>query len=399
MSSKRNGSFAPIFAAGALSCAAASVFVGACASNEGDFPAEPDAAALPAPTPDAAQDDAEAGACTEDCEYFPETCGPDVLCPNGPFDPTVGMDWRTRVNVIVGRSASDVWMAGAAGAVARFDGTSWTPSELGTQESQRALWLLDSGEVSLGSVSRVYTRGLDFDADGADAGGAVSTGGWSLRTAPSMPFDFGDELTATWCAPRAESLWLATETGLWRMQLTPASTFEIVAGVPPSVCNVIPCRRMRSIHGASQSTLWAVGDVGSAVRITEADTDTPTATPLNTLTWTGLSGVWAASDTDAWAVGGTGTIRHYTGNGRRWDVVSDVPTTENLNAVWGTSPSDVWAVGNAGVVLHYDGTRWSRVKIAGLGTRRPDLYTVWSPGPGHIWIGGRGVVLALGGKS
>ena len=120
--------------------------------------------------------------------------------------------------------------------------------------------------------------------------------------------------------------------------------------------------------------------------------------PLNSRTWVGLNGVWAASDTDAWAVGGTGTIRHYTGDEINWDVVSDVPTDVDLNAVWGTSPDDVWAVGDAGVVLHFDGQKWSRMKIAGLGNRRPDLYAVWAPEPGHVWIGGQGILVALGGK-
>jgi hypothetical protein len=66
--------------------------------------------------------------------------------------------------------------------------------------------------------------------------------------------------------------------------------------------------------------------------------------------------------------------------------------------VFGSSGSDIWAVGDHGVVLHYDGTRWSRVGIAGLGLRRPDLTAVWVPEPGHVWIGGIGVILSLGGK-
>jgi len=78
--------------------------------------------------------------------------------------------------------------------------------------------------------------------------------------------------------------------------------------------------------------------------------------------------------------------------------VTDVPTDVDLNAVWGTSPDDVWAVGDAGVVLHFDGQKWSRMKIAGLGNRRPDLYAVWAPEPGHVWIGGQGILVALGGK-
>ena len=99
-----------------------------------------------------------------------------------------------------------------------------------------------------------------------------------------------------------------------------------------------------------------------------------------------------------WAVGTVGTIRRCRGDVHLWEAVDDVPTNEALNAVWGTSASDIWAVGDAGVVLHYDGARWSRVKVAGLGVARPDLYSVWSPAPGHVWIGGQGVVLSLGGK-
>lgn len=203
-----------------------------------------------------------------------------------------------------------------------------------------------------------------------------------------------------WAVPGADALWVATDGGFWRLELTPGSTFEGARSIPSLPCGAPPCGSPRSLHGVSAKTvsLWMVGDRGLAMRVTDAGGDTPTVTSLNTQTWDGLTGVWAASEGDVWAVGGTGTIRHYTGDGLRWDVVSDVPTDEHLNAVWGTSPSDVWAVGNAGVVLHYDGTRWSRVKVAGLGARRPDLYTVWSPGAGQVWIGGYGVVLALGGK-
>ncbi len=385
---------------GAVSCVVASLELAACASNEN---ADVDADAGPSlvPTDDAdirEAGDVDAGPCT-DCEFFPQECGPDILCPNGPFDPANpanGMDWRTRVNVIRGRSATDIWIAGSVGAAAHFDGTSWTPSEMGTMEAQRVLWLPRGGVVSLGSVDRIHTRGLDFDAGAVDAG--VSAGGWSLRSAQAPPADYGKKLTAAWALPDSDSLWIGTQTDLWRLRLTAESTFESLPGIPPSVCERIPCDRMRSIHSVSASTVWAVGDLGSAIRITDADTDTPSATQLNTFTWLGLTGIWAASDDDVWAVGANGTVLRYTGDDLGWQAVSDVPTTEDLSAVWGTSSSDVWVVGKASVVVHYDGARWSRVKIAGLGDRRPDLYSVWSPAPGHVWIGGQGALFALGGK-
>ena len=73
----------------------------------------------------------------------------------------------------------------------------------------------------------------------------------------------------------------------------------------------------------------------------------------------GLSGVAAASDSSAWAVGyvgnnGTGKILMLHWNGRAWSRV--------------TSPKDAWAVGDTGnyadphtLILHWNGKAWSAV--------------------------------------
>ncbi|MBN9164549.1 MAG: hypothetical protein BGO98_04675 [Myxococcales bacterium 68-20] len=392
--------------------AAAVAGVAACASTEAPVGVSPDdSVAVPDPAlpPDAGADAAPADAepCA-DCEYFPEPCTADALCPNGPFDPkTAGgsLDPRARITVIRGRSPSDVWAAGALGTLAHFDGTSWRRSDLGSDETLKALWLRNSGEVAVGMLDRIYARGLD----GGDAGTAPSADGWALHKSSAAPvYQEYKSLVfqSAWAAPGAESLWCATfawhpgrTSGLWRLRHSPSSTFEIGVGVEPALCHQsLPCSQMTSIHGASANALWAVGTMGAAIRVTNAESDTPTVAAFDSQTWDALLGVWAASESEAWAVGMRGTIRHYTGDPSAWDVVADVPTTENLNAVWGSSPSDVWAVGDAGVVLHYDGKAWSRKKVAGLGARRPNLTTVWAA-PGHVWIGGQGVFLSLGAKS
>jgi photosystem II stability/assembly factor-like uncharacterized protein len=386
--------------------------VAACASTESLDP-EPsdDSRSVPPPQPPAsdsgldAAPELDAGPCA-DCEYFPSACSPDALCPNGPFDSHLGgsgLDPILTIGIIRGRSVSDVWAAGTLGTIVHFDGTSWTRSELSNRETARGLWLRESGEIAIAAWSSVYTRNLAVP----DAGTGPSAGGWTL-TSPTLSseltlYSASLMLTYAWSAPGSQWLWCpalsyAGATGLWRIRQSPSNQLEIQAGLPSATCKDYGCQRLRSIHGASADEMWTVGESGSAFLVRGAEGDTPSVKAFNAQTSNSLNGVWVASPADAWAVGANGTIRRYTGHPLIWDVVSDVPTRQALQAVWGSSSTDIWAVGDAGVVLHYDGERWSRVKVAGLGRRRPNLTTVWVPEPGHAWVGGEGTILSLGGK-
>lgn len=344
-----------------------------------------------------------------DCEYFPEICEPSTFCPNGPFgtsaDPTApgGLDLRTQINVIRGRGTNDVWAAGALGALAHFDGTSWTVSNADAAETLYGLWLRDGSEAAIGKLDKVFVHG---GAASADAG--TSPDGWTVT--PIVPSTgmfsiVNTRFKAAFAAPSAKHLWCASSapnlgstSGLWRLEVAEDGTWNIGIGVDPSLCNALPCSQILAVHGSSADDVWAVGTGGAAVHVTGADGDAPVMKAFDTRTWNVLNGVWAASANEAWAVGVGGVVRHHAGDALRWDIVDGIPTSTNLNAIWGSSTTDIWAVGDAGVVLHFDGQAWTRVKIAGLGVRRPDLTTVWMPEPGHVWIGGRGVVLSLGGK-
>ncbi|AKV00694.1 hypothetical protein AKJ09_07357 [Labilithrix luteola] len=388
-------------------CAIATVLLLACASDAPVLPETPPGpTSLPEAGSDAVAEDADAAPCA-DCEYFPETCSGDVLCANGLFTPNGdnGLDMRAQINVVRGRAPNDVWAVGALGAAAHFDGTSWAPSDLGRRETLRALWLQPSAEVTFGTLDSIYTRGLPIaDADAA----SPSPGGWTAHGPAEVSSDSdpsGVKVTSAWSASGSHWLWCGTMTwnagttsGLWRLRISAEGKPQVADGIPAAFCVDLPCSQVTSIHGSSANDLWAVGYRGAAVRVTGADGDAPTMKASDTQTWDALYGVWMASESEAWAVGANGTVRHHSGNDLAWEIVSGVPTTEDLRAVWGSSPSDIWAVGNTGVALHYDGTSWSRVKIAGLGSRRPDLTTVWMPEPGHVWIGGHGVILSLGGK-
>ncbi|MBN9160191.1 MAG: hypothetical protein BGO98_25720 [Myxococcales bacterium 68-20] len=389
-------------------------WLGACATYEvaPAGPSEPPPAPVPESDSGAPLD--AAPPCTVDCEYYLETCSEDVLCPNGLVDSTKPvaepgqLDPRTRIHLVRGRSPSDVWALGSLGTLAHFDGTSWRPSQLpvavesplGRLPTIAALWLRDGYEVGVGGLDRVFAR--NYVDPGVDAGASVD--GWTDHGAPTMASAPGynirqQRLMFGWGAPGAEWLWLATMRtsagsnmgGLARLRVTPSKTFEGNVAKTHSVT-------FAGMHGASAEEVWAVGMNGVAMRVTNADGDSPSFKLYDSQTRNALYGVWAASESDAWAVGFAGTIRHYVGDPAVWEPVADIPTTAQLNAVWGSSSSDVWAVGNDAIVLHYDGTRWSRMKIGGLGSRRPDLTTVWTAGPGHVWVGGDGVLLSLGGK-
>ena len=131
MTTKRYAVYGRLTVAATLASAAGTALLAACATDEAASPFTPDASITIAPEEDAgladASDGGDAEACAaDDCAFFPPDCAADTLCPSGLFDlqdPSRGLDWRTRINVVTGRSASVVWYAGAAGAVGHFDGT------------------------------------------------------------------------------------------------------------------------------------------------------------------------------------------------------------------------------------------------------------------------------------
>jgi len=378
-----------------VACAMTGSFVAACASVDAHVNLDPEKTEVVVPEGDAGGADGADGfdSCTEgDCEFFPAECEPGALCPSGLFgaDPSAGADWRTRLETIRARSATDAWLVGTVGMAAHFDGMEWKTVDVGTYESLKYVWPANGGELAFGSLDRVFTRGL-----GAGEGDP-SPDGWAKRGKVTPPSGASRYVTAAWGRTGSSTMWVATMTEVWRINAD-GTTLTPTTGVPTSVCSSQPCKWLRGLDGASPNVVWGVGETGAAIRITGASGESPTVEVMNALTWSTLSGVWAVSDTEAWAVGARGLIIHNVGATFGWQVV-EVPTHEHLYAVAGSSSSDVWAVGDKGVVLHYDGTMWSRVKVAGLARRRPELLSVWVPEPGKVWIGGQGVLLSLGGK-
>lgn len=410
---KRRSLFFVVMAMAAGAGAAGAV---ACASDVESLTGAPDTGTyLPDGAVDAPQSDGgdtsdggDAGPCT-DCEYFPETCTPEAFCPAGLFDPKTPqgggalLPLATTINAIAARGPNDLWVAGTVGNVARFDGTSWAPSNLGTDESMQLLWLFDSGELVFStSILRFFLNGVD-----APDGGTVApmAGGWRAVQLPINQYTSYASVnlvTSVSTAPGAQwtwiSMWSSPSTGLSRMRRLPDGTFALEPYGPTAISS--HSKFITGVHGHSPDVVWAVGEQGVAFRMTNADGDKPTMDPKSDVfdshTSNQLNGVWAPSDSDAWAVG-AGTILHYTAGSPVAEIIQGVPANVTFRAVTGTSNSDIWAVGDAAVVYHYDGQAWARVNVAGLGGRRPELRAVHAIAPGKVWVGGKGIILSLGG--
>ncbi len=110
-----------------------------------------------------------------------------------------------------------------------------------------------------------------------------------------------------------------------------------------------------------------------------------------------LSGVWAASSSDAWAVGSGSVgpvVLHW--DGRAWSEVAvpGLSRSASLATVSGSSPGDVWAVGAtfggggsgatsvSPVELHYNGRSWAASQVAPAGV---GLYRVSVVSPTDVW--------------
>jgi hypothetical protein len=121
-----------------------------------------------------------------------------------------------------------------------------------------------------------------------------------------------------------------------------------------------------------------------------------------------LSGVSAVSPTEAWAVGGAGTLlpgpylRYRTlvlhWDGTTWSQVASPNPSRGGNVLFGVSAlssADAWAVGyddipseHETLILHWDSTGWSRVIGPNPGSGSNELHAVSAVSPTDAWAVG-----------
>ncbi len=160
-----------------------------------------------------------------------------------------------------------------------------------------------------------------------------------------------------------------------------------------------------SIWGASPTDVWAVGGpLGNSgfdamvIRFDGVGWRSVTVPDVRGDAGVAKSYWWVhgTSERDVWLVGEGGRITHWDGVSFQ-EIASGTDAT--LFGVWAASPSDVWAVGGTpeqasadnDVVLHWDGSSWSRVSLPS--PKGGALFKVWGTSSDNLYIvGEKGVI-------
>ncbi len=137
---------------------------------------------------------------------------------------------------------------------------------------------------------------------------------------------------------------------------------------------------------ASATEGWAVGGTSSILRTTNNWT-TSELQVSGLGSQIVLSAVWGTSNTNVWVVGASSTALNY--NGSAWAArATGLPSGLTINAVWGTDANNVFlaaANGTAGVVYQFNGTQWNQVG-ADMPSFTPNA--IWGSSASDLWAAG-----------
>ena len=147
------------------------------------------------------------------------------------------------------------------------------------------------------------------------------------------------------------------------------------------------------VFGFETGPVFFGGSRGLTLRRVESSFE---ALPPPAPTMATVFGLWGASPTDVWAVGGDGNANAFAWrfDGTSWRDVplpAGVATTNSLFKVWGRAANDVWFVGSKGLCLHWNG---AAVETISTPTNRT-LFTLHGTASRLVAVGGFGTGVVL----
>ena len=114
-------------------------------------------------------------------------------------------------------------------------------------------------------------------------------------------------------------------------------------------------------------------------------------------TFRAVSGVNGASVASVWAVGNNGVAVHDTAG--TWSSTT-THTSNTLRGVWVVAAGNVWAVGDNATVLHFTSGAWQTITLPNSVDKSTSLRAVWGSDATHIWVvGDNGMILFTNGTT
>ncbi|MCA9681951.1 MAG: hypothetical protein KC457_07125 [Myxococcales bacterium] len=187
------------------------------------------------------------------------------------------------------------------------------------------------------------------------------------------------------------AVWGTSAADVWAVG---ADTLD---GSGPTVLHFDGQQWSRELSGQAQGDLWWVfgfeggpvymGGAGGLILRYQDGSFTPMTTPGNGTVF----GIWGASPSDVWAVGGESDASGgfaWRLSGDTWEPEASLPADLVADAaiwkIYGASAGDAWLVGSNGVSLHWDGATLSPGDT-GVGT---SLFTVHHAEGRYVAVGG-----------
>ncbi len=299
-------------------------------------------------------------------------CPPSQSCVNGACKSTSpSLGWKAvtsgsqqELKRVWGSAYNDIFAVGKNGTILHYDGVSWSPMASGTSDDLIGVW--GSGPKDVWAIESAGLRHYDgtkwstptqtitgvsmYDVNGTSASDAWILGqqgspialvayrfdgaSWTKHSLPSgISWGYSGNVIAPNGANRA---WAAGNK--WQIAKYNGTSWTATTGnngyeAPTGIVNV------------GTDKFWLVGY--QQLTYCDGATCSNVAAPAFA-SWKGIARV---TDTDLWTVGSGGKIARYNGQG--WALSGTGVSTAHLYGVWASGPDDAWAVGETGTILHY----------------------------------------------
>ncbi|HVN71431.1 MAG TPA: Ig-like domain-containing protein [Desulfomonilia bacterium] len=273
--------------------------------------------------------------------------------------------WQTvaptsnNIYALWGTSDNDIYAAGANGTLLHNDGTSWQPISTNTSNDLTSVWGIPSV-----AVFSVGDQGTIFLNDGIR---------WLAFTHFSVS--------------HLNALWGTSVTNIYAVGSLGTILFfngTSWQDASPSTATGID---FNSIWGSAEDDIWVGCNLGKLFHFTGLAWDT---LDISSISSQDMMAIWGSSYTDVFAAGTYGNILHF--DGTAWKAVH---STEGIDlfALWGSGSDDVFAAGKTGTVLHWDGGTWNLLTGIPSGN---DINAVWGSTSGKVYFGcNDGVIMTL----